>query len=45
MVADLGTRKGAKITDIVQDSVWINGLVEISVPPKLEKRWRMYVTY
>ena len=32
MVADLGTRKGAKITDIDQDSDWINGFGWMSGP-------------
>ena len=26
MIADLGTRKGAKINDVVEDRDWINGL-------------------
>ena len=32
MVADLGTRKGAKVCDVDQDSKWINGLPWMSGP-------------
>ena len=32
MIADLGTRKGAKISDVVEDSDWINGLAWMRKP-------------
>ena len=32
MIADVGTRKGLKISDVAQDSTWINGLSWMSGP-------------